>query len=335
MMSSDVLVEVKGLRKTFAVKQSGFFRRNDLLCKAVDDVSFTIRKGQTLGLVGESGCGKSTLGRCLLRLIEPTDGSIVIDGQAVDSLDKKALKAMRKDMQMIFQDPFASLSPRMTIHDILREPLDIHHIGTVEEREAKIAEVMAIVGLRPQALNRYPHEFSGGQRQRIGIARALMLEPKFIVADEPVSALDVSVQAQVLNLIAELQETKGISFLFIAHDLAVVQHICDEVGVMYLGRLVERASAEELYRNPKHPYTQALLASIPVPDPTLRKDKEPLQGDVPSPLAPPSGCTFRTRCPHATAQCAKTAPSAINVSTDDKEAAGHWVACHLYNEALA
>ncbi|MDN3682543.1 dipeptide ABC transporter ATP-binding protein [Vibrio tapetis subsp. quintayensis] len=323
---TDVLLEVSGLKKHFTVGKS-FFKRNQGVCKAVDDVSFKIEKGKTLGLVGESGCGKSTLGRCVLRLLEPTSGSVKINGQNVVDLDAKSLKALRKDMQIIFQDPFASLSPRMTIHDILREPLDTHQIGTIEEREAKIAEVMAIVGLRPQALNRYPHEFSGGQRQRVGIARALVLEPKFIVADEPVSALDVSVQAQVLNLIAELQEKKGISFLFIAHDLAVVQHICDEVGVMYLGRMVEKAPAEELYRNPKHPYTQALLSAIPVPDPTITSETIPLEGDVPSPLAPPSGCTFRTRCKKATSRCSKEVPQVHNLGANGKE---HLVTCHLF-----
>jgi len=323
---SDVLLEVNGLKKHFSVGKS-FLKRNRGLCKAVDDVSFTIRKGKTLGLVGESGCGKSTLGRCVLRLLEPTAGEVRIAGQDVVNLDAKSLKELRKEMQIIFQDPFASLSPRMTIHDILREPLDTHQVGTIEEREAKIAEVMAIVGLRPQALNRYPHEFSGGQRQRVGIARALVLEPKFIVADEPVSALDVSVQAQVLNLIAELQETKGISFLFIAHDLAVVQHICDEVGVMYLGRMVEKAPAEELYRSPKHPYTQALLSAIPVPDPTAKSEAIPLEGDVPSPLMPPSGCTFRTRCKHATTRCSKEVPQAHDLGENGVE---HLVTCHLF-----
>ena len=324
---NDVLLEVKGLQKHFFVGSS-LLKRNRKVCKAVDNVSFKIHKGKTLGLVGESGCGKSTLGRCVLRLLEPTNGQVEIAGEDIVRMDAKQLKSLRKDIQIIFQDPFASLSPRMTIHDILREPLDTHKVGTVEEREEKIREVMAIVGLRPQALNRYPHEFSGGQRQRIGIARALVLEPKFIVADEPVSALDVSVQAQVLNLIAELQETKGISFLFIAHDLAVVQHICDEVGVMYLGRMVEKASAEELYRNPKHPYTQTLLSAIPVPDPKHTPDETRLIGDIPSPLNPPSGCTFRTRCIHATERCSQSAPIAQNVSPSEQE---HLVACHLYD----
>lgn len=324
---SEVLLEVQGMKKHFIVGKS-FFKLNNGLCKAVDDVSFTIRKGKTLGLVGESGCGKSTLGRCVLRLLEPTSGQVKISGQDITKMSAKELKSLRKDMQIIFQDPFASLSPRMTIHDILREPLDTHSIGTIAEREAKIAEVMAIVGLRPQALNRYPHEFSGGQRQRVGIARALVLEPKFIVADEPVSALDVSVQAQVLNLIAELQETKGITFLFIAHDLAVVQHICDEIGVMYLGKMVEKAPAEVLYKDPKHPYTKALLSAIPVPDPNVTSLAVPLEGDIPSPLAPPSGCTFRTRCKHAMPRCAQEAPKTQQLGERDVE---HIVTCHLYD----
>ncbi|UTV28797.1 ABC transporter ATP-binding protein [Photobacterium atrarenae] len=323
---SEVLLEVNGLKKHFAAG-SRFFG-TQTLCKAVDDVSFTIERGKTLGLVGESGCGKSTLGRCVLRLHEPSGGEVKLEGKDIAHFSAKEMKAVRRDIQIIFQDPYASLNPRMTIHEILREPLDTHQIGTPQEREDKIAEVMAIVGLRPQVLNRYPHEFSGGQRQRIGIARALVLEPKFIVADEPVSALDVSVQAQVLNLIAELQEKKGISFLFIAHDLGVVQHICDEVGVMYLGRIVEKAPAEVLYRNPKHPYTQALLSAIPVPDPTISKESLKLEGDVPSPLSPPSGCTFRTRCPHATEQCKQTRPETHNTGEAGVE---HLVACHLFN----
>ncbi len=320
---SDILLEVKGLEKHFYAGKS-LFKRARSVCKAVDSVSFKIHQGKTLGLVGESGCGKSTLGRCILRLIEPSAGTITISGQDITRMNARELKAMRKEMQMIFQDPFASLSPRMTIHDILREPLDIHNIGTVAQREEKIAEVMHTVGLRPQALNRYPHEFSGGQRQRVGIARALVLEPKLIIADEPVSALDVSVQAQVLNLIAELQETRGISFLFIAHDLAVVQHTCDEVGVMYLGKIVERAPAEILYRQPKHPYTQALLSAIPVPDPTHTTEHVPLIGDIPSPLNPPSGCAFHPRCKYATERCSREAPTLTQTQGD------HWTACHLY-----
>ena len=321
---SEVLLEVKNLKKHFVVGKN-FLKRKRAICKAVDDVSFTIKKGKTLGLVGESGCGKSTLGRTVLRLHEATKGEVIFEGKNLYDLSAKEMKELRKDMQIIFQDPFASLSPRMTIHDLLREPLDVNKIGTVEYREEKIAEVMKIVGLRPEVLNRYPHEFSGGQRQRIGIARALVLEPKFIVADEPVSALDVSVQAQVLNLIAELQETKGITFLFIAHDLAVVQHICDDVGVMYLGRMVEKAPAETLYREPKHPYTKALLSAIPVPDPTYKSNKIILQGDVPSQLNPPSGCTFRTRCPEATERCKQEAPMVRNIGKDGEE---HLIACH-------
>ena len=324
---SDILLEVKKVKKHFVVGKN-FLKRNRAICKAVDNVSFTIKKGKTLGLVGESGCGKSTLGRCVLRLHEITAGEVLFEGVDLFDLSAKELKNLRKDIQIIFQDPFASLSPRMTIHDILREPLDVNKIGTPETREAKIAEVMKIVGLRPAALNRYPHEFSGGQRQRVGIARALVLDPKFIVADEPVSALDVSVQAQVLNLIAELQETKGISFLFIAHDLAVVQHICDEVGVMYLGRLVEKASAETLYKNPKHPYTKALLSAIPIPDPTDKSERIHLEGDVPSQLNPPSGCTFRTRCPQASEQCKEQAPLTRDIGIEGDE---HLVACHLFN----
>lgn len=320
---SDILLEVKGLEKHFHTGKS-LFKRTRSVCKAVDNVSFKIHQGKTLGLVGESGCGKSTLGRCILRLIEPSAGDISISGQDITRMNARELKAMRREMQMIFQDPFASLSPRMTIHDILREPLDIHKIGTVAQREAKIAEVMHTVGLRPQALNRYPHEFSGGQRQRVGIARALVLEPKLIIADEPVSALDVSVQAQVLNLIADLQESRGISFLFIAHDLAVVQHTCDEVGVMYLGKIVERAPAEVLYRQPKHPYTQALLSAIPVPDPTHNTEHVPLIGDIPSPLNPPGGCTFHPRCKYATERCSRESPTLTQ--TQDE----HWIACHLY-----
>jgi oligopeptide/dipeptide ABC transporter ATP-binding protein len=321
--TNNVLLDVRGLKKYFTLGK-GILHRG-AVCKAVDDVSFQISRGRTLGLVGESGCGKSTLGRCLLRLIEPTSGEVWLDGENVLRTERRRLKRMRRDMQMIFQDPFASLSPRMTIHDILREPLDTHRIGTVAEREAKIAEVMHIVGLRRQALNRYPHEFSGGQRQRVGIARALVLEPKLIIADEPVSALDVSVQAQVLNLIAELQETKGISFLFVAHDLAVVQHICDEVGVMYLGKMVERAPAEILYRYPKHPYTRALLSAIPIPDPSVQPSGIPLKGEPPSPFNPPDGCAFRTRCRYAAEACRVT-PKLRHQGEGDIE---HWVACHF------
>jgi oligopeptide/dipeptide ABC transporter ATP-binding protein len=322
----SVLLEVKNLQKHFPI-QGGLFNRVVSQLKAVDDVSFVIEKGKTMGLVGESGCGKSTLGRAVLRLHEPTDGAVILDGIDITKLESKGLVDARRDMQIIFQDPYASLSPRRTIQQTLLEPLETHHIGTAESRQEKIEELLEIVGLRKHVLHRYPHEFSGGQRQRIGIARALTLEPKFIVADEAVSALDVSVQSQVLNLISNLQRTLGISFLFISHDLAVVQHISDDVGVMYLGRLVEKATVASLYKEPKHPYTKALLSAIPTPDPTTKNQRQILKGDVPSPLNPPSGCTFRTRCPEAMDICAKKAPLKVEVGTKDEP---HWVACHLF-----
>ena len=322
----SVLLEVKNLNKHFPI-HGGFFHRVVSQLKAVDDVSFVLEKGKTMGLVGESGCGKSTLGRAVLRLHEPTDGTVILDGVNITKLESKALVDARRDMQIIFQDPYASLSPRRTIQQTLLEPLETHNIGTAESRQQKIEELLDIVGLRKHVLHRYPHEFSGGQRQRIGIARALTLEPKFIVADEAVSALDVSVQSQVLNLISNLQKTLGISFLFISHDLAVVQHISDDVGVMYLGRLVEKASATSLYKKPRHPYTKALLSAIPTPDPTIKNQRQVLKGDVPSPLNPPSGCTFRTRCPEAMDICAKKAPLQVEVGSKDEP---HWVACHLF-----
>lgn len=325
---SNLLLEVKDLKKYFPIK-GGILRHTVAYVKAVDGVSFSIASGRTLGLVGESGCGKSTLGRAVLRLHEPTDGQVIFEGDDLLRLDHAAMKAKRRDMQIIFQDPFASLNPRMTVHEILREPLDTHKIGNSSQRDQKILEIMDIVGLRKQVLNRYPHEFSGGQRQRIGIARALALGPKFIVADEPVSALDVSVQSQVLNLISDLQKELGLAFLFIAHDLAVVQHISHDVGVMYLGQLVELAGAEDLYRDPKHPYTKALLSAIPVPDPTRKSKPQLLPGDVPSPINPPSGCHFHTRCPHATERCRIEKPDFLNVGTNDRP---HWVQCHLYSE---
>ncbi len=321
---SEVLLEVKNLKKYFPIK-GGLLRSTVGNVKAVDGVSFSIEKGKTLGLVGESGCGKSTLGRNVLRLQMATEGEVKFMGKDVFSLEPRALKDLRREMQIIFQDPFASLNPRMTIHEILREPLDVHKIGTPAERDQKILEVMEIVGLRKQVLNRYPHEFSGGQRQRVGIARALCLEPKFIVADEPVSALDVSVQSQVLNLISDLKENLGISFLFIAHDLAVVQHISDEVGVMYLGCMVEKADAEDLYREPQHPYTKALLSAIPVPDPEHKGEKQVLQGDVPSPMNPPPGCRFHTRCPVAQDLCGQKIPELKPLESNPS----HMVACHL------
>ncbi len=322
----STLLEVKNLKKYFPIK-GGFLRRTVGQLKAVDDVSFSIAEAQTFGLVGESGCGKSTLGRAILRLHEPTSGSVRLGDTEITALDRKQLVAHRRDMQIIFQDPYASLSPRRTVMQTLLEPLEIHGIGNAETRRKKVLELLDIVGMRSNVLHRYPHEFSGGQRQRVGIARALTLNPKFIVADEAVSALDVSVQSQVLNLIARLQKELGISFLFISHDLAVVQHISHQIGVMYLGKLVEVASSDDLYQAPRHPYTQALLSAIPQPDPDAQTERTILQGDVPSPLHPPSGCPFRTRCPQAMPECAQQMPLLKNISNDS---ADHLVACHLY-----
>ncbi|NND59351.1 MAG: dipeptide ABC transporter ATP-binding protein [Gammaproteobacteria bacterium] len=320
---AEPLLRVRELRKYFPVR-GGFPRRIIAQLKAVDGVSFEIEHGRTFGLVGESGCGKSTLGRALLRLHEPTSGQVVLDGTDITALDRKQLKAWRRRMQIIFQDPFSSLSPRRTVRQTIREALDTHAIGDRSSRDAEVERLLEIVGLRPQVLDRYPHEFSGGQRQRVGIARALALRPDFIVADEPVSALDVSVQSQVLNLLSDLQREHGIAFLFISHDLAVVQHISDVVAVMYLGKIVEVASATDLYRDPRHPYTQALMAAIPVPDPEREREKLVAPGDVPSPIDPPSGCPFHPRCPHAMTVCSEVVPPAIKVGE------GHVVSCHLY-----
>ncbi len=320
------LLKVRNLSKYFPVR-GGFFRRVTGWLKAVDEVSFSIPRGQTLGLVGESGCGKSTLGRAILRLHEPTAGQVWLDGTEVTALPRNQLLPLRRQMQIIFQDPYASLSPRRTVMQTLLEPMEIHRMGTPESRRRKVLELLEIVGMRPDVLHRYPHEFSGGQRQRIGIARALTLDPKFIVADEAVSALDVSVQSQVLNLIARLQRELGISFLFISHDLAVVQHISHQVGVMYLGRLVELAPAVDLYRDPRHPYTRALLSAVPQPDPRRRRSRIILEGEVPSPLDPPSGCPFRTRCPEVMPVCAERRPPLVEIHDGDHP---HQVACHLY-----
>ena len=291
-------------------------------------VSFEIHEGETLGLVGESGCGKTTVGHSVLRLIDYTAGTVEFEGKDLNRMPPAELRAMRQDMQIIFQDPYASLSPRRTVAQIIREPLEVHRIGSPAEQHRRVAELLEVVGLRPQVLNRYPHEFSGGQRQRIGIARALAPQPKFIVADEPVSALDVSVQSQVLNLIADLKRDFGIAFLFISHDLAVIQHVSDTVAVMYLGRLVEEARAEDIYRSPKHPYTQALLSAIPAPDPKRKPDRIILGGDVPSPVEPPSGCPFHPRCPAAMSICSDVPPPRT-----DQGGAGrsHYVTCHLYS----
>jgi len=318
------LLDVRGLKKYFAVR-GGWFGRVRAQVRALDGVSFTLHHGKTLGLVGESGCGKSTLGRALLHLQPPTAGEVLLNGVSIGANRRQLLLEERRQMQIIFQDPFASLSPRRTVAQIIREPLDIHHIGTAASRRERVEELLSIVGMRTNALNRYPHEFSGGQRQRIGIARALALDPQFIVADEPVSALDVSVQSQVLNLISKLQRERGIAFLFISHDLAVIQHVSDEVGVMYLGKIVEQAPAADIYRAPRHPYTQALLSAIPVPDPQHKSRRIILRGDVPSPLNPPPGCAFHTRCPVAIERCRHIQPElkpAMAGST-------HRVACHL------
>ena len=313
--SSEELVRVRGLFKHFPVEGS-----EDVL-RAVDGVSFQIYRGETLGLVGESGCGKSTAGRCLLRLIEPTKGEVTFDGRDVLSMGKRELRELRREMQIVFQDPYASLNPRMKVGDIIGEPLVIHDIGTKSERRERVAELLRRVGLDPDYRNRYPHEFSGGQRQRIGVARTLAVKPKLIVADEPVSALDVSVQAQVVNLLQDLQKEFGLTYLFISHGLAVVEHISTRVAVMYLGRIVEVASAAELYRHPLHPYTQALLSAIPVPDPKQKRARIVLQGDVPTPINPPSGCRFRTRCPIAIDECSRIDPDLREVLP------GHTVAC--------
>jgi len=316
----NALLVVRDLEKHFPIRR-GFWSRTVGHVRAVDGISFDILPGEVLGLVGESGCGKTTAGRCILRLIEPTGGDVVFEGRDVLGLDRGDLRELRGEMQIIFQDPYSSLNPRMTVGSMLGEALRIHGVAEGDKVRERVRELLEVVGLAPQHAGRYPHEFSGGQRQRIGIARALSVNPRFIVCDEPVSALDVSVQAQVINLLQELQREFDLTFLFIAHDLAVVEHISDRVAVMYLGKLMELAEARELYRNPLHPYTRALLSAIPVPDPRAGRERIVLEGDVPSPAHPPSGCPFHPRCPIATAECAEVTPEFRDVG------GGHFVAC--------
>jgi len=322
MSDTRPLLEVKDLVKHYAVR-GGVLRRQIGTVHAVDGVSFSLGVGETLGLVGESGCGKSTVARTVLRLVEPTSGSIKLDGTDIIPLSKSELRPVRRSMQIVFQDPFASLNPRMTAGDIVGEPLSVHGLASGEEKQARVAELFRQVGLRPDQMKNYPHQFSGGQRQRICIARALALGPSLIVCDEPVSALDVSIQAQVINLLIDLQRAHGFSYLFIAHDLAVVAHISHRVAVMYLGRIVEIAEKSELFANPRHPYTQALLASVPVANPKMKKLKPMVDGDVPSPINPPSGCAFHTRCRHAMDRCKTERPALAQAGL------GHQVACWL------
>ncbi|WLR54095.1 dipeptide ABC transporter ATP-binding protein [Mesobacillus subterraneus] len=320
---TEVLLKVDGLKKYFPIT-GGILGKQTGAVKAVDDISFWVNKGETLGLVGESGCGKSTTGRMLMRLIDPTEGQVVFEGKDLVTLSDNDMRKARKDMQMVFQDPFASLNPRHTVEKILEEPLIVHGIGTKKERKQMVREMLEVVGLSSYHAKRYPHQFSGGQRQRIGIARALMTRPKLIIADEPVSALDVSIQSQVLNLLEDLQKEFQLTYIFIAHDLGVVRHISDRVGVMYLGRLVEITEADKLYEKPLHPYTRALLSAVPIPDPDVKREQELLTGDIPSPANPPQGCAFHTRCKECMDICKTDRPVLKEIEP------GHFAACHLY-----
>ena len=325
MSNKTPLIRVENLTKHFPVTRGLIFQKQVGAVQAVDGLTFDIHEGETFGMVGESGCGKSTTGRAILQLHKPTAGNVYYENTELTTASTQTMQSMRRNMQIIFQDPYASLNPRMTVGSIVSEPLDVHNIGTPDERRERVQDLLRLVGLNPYFVNRYPHEFSGGQRQRIGVARALALEPKFIVCDEPISALDVSIQAQVVNLLEKLQDELGLTYLFIAHDLSMVRHISDRVSVMYLGKMVELAERDELYENPLHPYTKALLSAVPVPDPATeaKRQRTILEGDVPSPLRPPSGCRFHPRCPVAEEICSQENPEWREVSD------GHWVACHL------
>lgn len=319
------LLEVRNLKKYYSVK-SGFLNKDHRSVKAVDGINLSVKQGEILGIVGESGCGKSTLGRSILRLIEPTSGEVIFEGTNICGLKKEEMRLKRREMQIVFQDPGASLNPRLTVGEIIGEPLEVFHICEGKEKEERIYKLMDLVGINRAYINRFPHEFSGGQRQRLGIARALAVNPKLIICDEPVSALDVSIRAQVLNLMKELKDKLNLTYIFISHDLSVVHHICDRVAVMYLGRVVEIADKKQIYENPVHPYTKALLSAIPMPDPEVKRERIILQGDVPNPADPPSGCHFHKRCPYAKKECSETVPPFVTVEP------GHQVLCWLAEE---